>query len=95
MAEVAAPRAKFEFRNCSVVLATSPKKTILRHVSGQSVSGQLLAVMGPSGAGKTTLIKLICGTAGSSHELRSGRITLNGSLFTGTCHAHSNSMAVD
>ncbi|KAG2359299.1 hypothetical protein BDR07DRAFT_1415403 [Suillus spraguei] len=36
-------------------------KTILDSVSGSIESGQLMAILGPSGAGKTTLVELIAG----------------------------------
>ncbi|KAG2354669.1 hypothetical protein BDR07DRAFT_1428658 [Suillus spraguei] len=37
------------------------EKTILNSVSGSIESGQLMAILGPSGAGKTTLVELIAG----------------------------------
>ena len=55
----------FEFKDCAVTLATTPKKTILRDCSGAVASGAILAIMGPSGAGKTTLLNLISGMPGS------------------------------
>ena len=36
-------------------------KTILKNVSGSFRSGQLSAVMGPSGAGKTSLLNVMAG----------------------------------
>lgn len=40
-------------------------KTILDNVSGSIESGQLMAILGPSGAGKTTLVELIAGKSKS------------------------------
>ena len=39
----------------------SEKKLILKSVSGKFRSGQLTAIMGPSGAGKTTLMSVLAG----------------------------------
>ncbi|KAI6046690.1 hypothetical protein EDC04DRAFT_2626574 [Pisolithus marmoratus] len=51
--------------------ATNGEKTILDGVSGNIGPGMLMAILGPSGAGKTTLVELIAGKAKSG-------------LFTGT-----------
>ncbi|KAG2355762.1 hypothetical protein BDR07DRAFT_1425226 [Suillus spraguei] len=42
-------------------------KTILDSISGSIESGQLMAILGPSGAGKTTLVELIAGKTKSGH----------------------------
>ena len=39
----------------------SEKKLILKSVSGEFRSGELTAIMGPSGAGKTTLMSVLAG----------------------------------
>ncbi|KAL4065187.1 ABC-2 type transporter-domain-containing protein [Scleroderma yunnanense] len=44
---------------------TSEEKTILDHVSGFVAAGGLMVILGPSGAGKTTLVELIAGKAKS------------------------------
>ncbi|CAH2239250.1 jg21888 [Pararge aegeria aegeria] len=50
------------------------KKTILRSVSGVFKSGQLTAIMGPSGAGKTSLLNALTGfsTRGLKGIIRAG-----------------------
>lgn len=47
---------------------------ILQRVSGQARSGQLLAITGPSGAGKTSLLDTL---AGKTRNFR-GRIIIDG-----------------
>ena len=80
----------FDFQGCSVTLGAGSwlrgdnrePKTILRNVSGSTASGSVLAVMGPSGAGKTTLIRLLSGVGQLSEEHRYGNVTLNGRALT-------------
>lgn len=38
---------------------TNNKKTILTNVSGKATSGELIAVMGPSGSGKSCLLDIL------------------------------------
>ena len=64
------------------------KKEILHGISGQVCSGEVLAILGPSGAGKTCLIDLLT-LEGKSGEFY-GNVTLNGNpitpeLFTKYC----------
>jgi ABC-type multidrug transport system ATPase subunit len=58
-------------------------KTLLHNVSGTARGGRVLAVMGPSGAGKTTLMSAIIGRLqeDSKHKL-SGCVFLNNTVFT-------------
>ena len=46
---------------CSGLLPPMSKHTILRAVSGRIQSGKLTAIMGPSGAGKTSFLKCLFG----------------------------------
>lgn len=50
------------------------KKTILRNLSGDFRPGELTAIMGPSGAGKTTLMDILAGFINSSFL---GTVTVN------------------
>eukprot|EP00929_Paragymnodinium_shiwhaense_P048241 TRINITY_DN24414_c0_g1_i1.p1 TRINITY_DN24414_c0_g1~~TRINITY_DN24414_c0_g1_i1.p1 ORF type:complete len:663 (+),score=98.59 TRINITY_DN24414_c0_g1_i1:38-2026(+) len=47
-------------------------KTILRDVNGVARAGRLLAIMGPSGAGKTTMLDVLAGRRSYSGELSLG-----------------------
>jgi ABC-type multidrug transport system ATPase subunit/ABC-type multidrug transport system permease subunit len=66
----------------SNMLKTSYKqKPILQEISGKAVSGELLAIMGPTGCGKTSLMNILAGrVAGlsASDTALSGNIYING-----------------
>jgi len=49
-------------------------KVILKRLTGQYRSGELVALMGPSGAGKTSLMNILCG----QNWNYSGNFTMNG-----------------
>lgn len=53
--------------------------TIMQNVSGKFLPGRLCAVMGPSGAGKTTIISLVTGKA----QRTTGTIRVNGNEVDG------------
>lgn len=60
--------------NVSYLIRSSKvDKTILDSVNGHVAAGRLMAILGPSGAGKTTLVELIAGKAKSG--LFTGSIT--------------------
>eukprot|EP01048_Picozoa_sp_COSAG05_P016901 COSAG05_NODE_2237_length_3355_cov_2.365172_1_plen_1019_part_10 len=54
-----------------------PNKKILRGVTGVLKSGRLTAIMGPSGAGKTSFLNAVSGKAGAYGKL-SGQLLING-----------------
>lgn len=57
------------------------KKEILRGISGRAESGQLLACMGPTGCGKTSLMNVLAArvpTGGSAMQRLSGSVSVNG-----------------
>lgn len=62
-------------------------KTILSHVSGVAVRGELVGILGPSGSGKTSLLSVLAGSVddmGRSVTVR-GAVTLDGApLDAGT-----------
>merc|ERR1719235_1674003 len=56
------------------------EKTILKGVSFSMYSGETLAIMGPSGAGKTTLMDLL--TLEGAGGIRTGHVDLNGQVMS-------------
>ena len=58
-------------------LETNENKTLLKSVSGKIKSGMMIALMGSSGAGKTTLMNSLTGRLPSNIKLH-GSILLNG-----------------
>ena len=56
-------------------------RKIVNNVSGKAKSGELLAIMGPTGCGKTSLLNVLAArisATGSSNMKLSGDITVNG-----------------
>ena len=64
-----------EFDNLGVKLKSS-RKCILEGVSGEFRSKRVAAIMGPSGAGKTTFMNALCGRA--YYGTTTGSIRING-----------------
>ncbi len=67
-----ATRGRIEFEHVS--FAYDPAKPLIQDLSLLAEPGQTVAIVGPTGAGKTTLVNLIM----RFYELDSGRITLDG-----------------
>ena len=55
----AAPRFQGEIELCNVTFGYEPDYPVLKHVSLRVEPGQVAALVGPTGAGKTTIINLI------------------------------------
>ncbi len=68
----ARPRGRVEFVDVS--FAYRPDRPLIAHLSLVAEPGQTVAIVGPTGAGKTTLVNLIM----RFYELDAGRITLDG-----------------
>ena len=68
---IADSRGRVEFEN--VTFAYVPERPIIENLSLVVEPGQTVAIVGPTGAGKTTLVNLIL----RFYELSSGRITLD------------------
>lgn len=60
-------------------------KTILQGVSGSALSDQVLAITGPSGAGKTSLLDVLAKKVPAKNV--SGTVTIDGKDF-GDCFRH-------
>ncbi|ESL08515.1 ABC transporter [Trypanosoma rangeli SC58] len=57
-------------------------KTLLYNMSGTAVGGRLLAIMGPSGAGKTTLMGAITGKLYNAKAKMEGCCFLNNTIYS-------------
>ena len=66
---------RLQFQNINLYIGN---KQILHDVSGMAEPGKLLVIMGPSGAGKTSLLNCLAGR----QSITSGEITLNDSPIT-------------
>ncbi|GAA1808887.1 ABC transporter ATP-binding protein [Nostocoides veronense] len=69
-------RGEVDFEHVS--FAYDPQRPLIEDLSLSVHSGQTVAIVGPTGAGKTTLVNLIM----RFYELNSGRITLDGTDIT-------------
>jgi ATP-binding cassette subfamily B multidrug efflux pump len=71
-ARIADPRGRVAFEDVS--FAYDPEKPLIEHLDLEVDPGQTVAIVGPTGAGKTTLVNLVL----RFYELDGGRITLDG-----------------
>ena len=67
-------RLGIEFLNLRLTLPAPLSKTILSDVTGSIVPGRVTAIMGPSGAGKTTFLSVLMGKV----KRTAGTIKING-----------------
>jgi ABC-type multidrug transport system, ATPase and permease components len=74
--DLANPEGKVEFRDVS--FAYNAEKTILHHVSFQVPPGAVVALVGETGAGKTTVVNLLT----RFYELSEGEILIDGVRIT-------------
>ncbi|THV12226.1 ABC transporter ATP-binding protein [Nocardioides caeni] len=70
-----------------VSFSYDPDKPLIEDLSLVAHPGQMVAIVGPTGAGKTTLVNLIM----RFYELRGGRITLDGTDITALSRAELRS----
>jgi ATP-binding cassette subfamily B protein len=71
-ATVPSPRGRVAFEGVS--FSYDPKRPLIKDLSLVAEPGQTVAIVGPTGAGKTTLVNLLM----RFYELSEGRITLDG-----------------
>ncbi|XP_062184644.1 ABC transporter G family member 28-like [Phragmites australis] len=71
--EITRPLLKVEFRDLTLTLG---KKKLLRSITGELRPGHVTAVMGPSGAGKTTFLNAVTGKV-SGYKM-TGSVLVNG-----------------
>ena len=73
----ARPGITFTYKDLSLeVIAAGSSKLVVDKVSGEVPAATMTAVMGPSGAGKTSFMNVLCDRAGYGNV--SGELTLNG-----------------
>jgi ATP-binding cassette subfamily B protein/subfamily B ATP-binding cassette protein MsbA len=71
----AAPwRARGEVVYENVAFNYSPDRAVLRNVSLRAAPGEMIALVGPTGAGKSTLVNLLP----AFYEITSGRVSIDG-----------------
>jgi ATP-binding cassette subfamily B protein len=70
--ELPSVRGRVEFRDVS--FSYDPERPLIEHLDLHAEPGQTIAIVGPTGAGKTTLVNLIM----RFYELDGGMITLDG-----------------
>lgn len=67
-------RGAVEFRSVRFAYPDAPEKTIIKNFSASVRPGQKVAIVGPTGAGKTTMVNLLM----RFFEINSGSITIDG-----------------
>ena len=73
-ASVPAVKGAVSFRSVRFSYPDSPDKVIIKNFSAEVRPGQKVAIVGPTGAGKTTMVNLLM----RFYELKSGEIVIDG-----------------
>lgn len=74
VAPVSLPRAKGEIQFDHISFGYDPKKLLMKNISFVAKPGQKIAVVGSTGAGKTTLVNLLM----RFYEINGGKISIDG-----------------
>lgn len=69
-----APKGDVEFKNVRFSYPDTPEKIIIKNFSASVKSGQKVAIVGPTGAGKTTMVNLLM----RFFEINGGSISIDG-----------------
>lgn len=67
-------KGNVEFKNVKFSYPDTPDKTIIKNFSAKVKAGQKVAIVGPTGAGKTTMVNLLM----RFFEINGGSITIDG-----------------
>ena len=73
-ARIEAPKGDVEFKNVRFSYPDNPDKIIIKNFSANVKAGQKVAIVGPTGAGKTTMVNLLM----RFFEINSGSISIDG-----------------
>ncbi len=73
-ARIDAPKGNVEFKNVRFSYPDNPDKIIIKNFSANVRAGQKVAIVGPTGAGKTTMVNLLM----RFFEINSGSISIDG-----------------
>jgi ATP-binding cassette subfamily B protein len=65
----------------NVTFGYDPKELIIKHMTLEAKAGQMVALVGPTGAGKTTIINLLT----RFYEIQGGKITIDGKDIRDVC----------
>jgi ABC-type multidrug transport system ATPase subunit len=69
---------------------SEPERILLNDISGIARPGQILAIMGASGVGKTTLLKVLSGQDDPRTTVTTGDVLLDGHVATRSQRLHNS-----
>lgn len=73
-AEASTWRARGEVAYENVNFSYGPERVVLKNITVQAKAGEMIALVGPTGAGKSTLVNLLA----AFYEASSGRVSIDG-----------------